>query len=193
LANGFSSFVKSGELEIDIYTVRVKLAFLIPEILPIRGKRARVYYHGIPQFCILCYTPGHLKSDCPNDPVSWTDYIESLKDTGIPLRLFEQLDNSYSTPNNSNNPASSTPRRADSVSRADIVSLIREAFEAAPPNPNLSQSVNQSGAAASDNNSGLSGPPRPPINPTPVLRPRVRPPIAQNLEIDPTVRGRGRG
>jgi hypothetical protein len=116
-----SSFCKNGEFENDVYTVNIRLKYLIPEFLPIRGKRARVYYHGIAPFCIVCNTPGHTKPECRNAPVPWSDYVQFLKGTGIPARLFEPIaENSYgasantlgqnlfgfltSTPKNSNNP-----------------------------------------------------------------------------------------
>jgi len=127
-----------GELTIDVYTVKLRLSFLVPEFLPIRGKRARVYYHGIQPFCVQCYTPGHHRSDCFNHQVSWIDYTESLKVTGIPARLFDPV-----TENIFNNSglASSTPMRnlnPNASLHAGLISFLQNYSQ------NQSQSPNQS-------------------------------------------------
>jgi hypothetical protein len=70
------------------YVVSLKLAYHIPEYLPIWGKKARVYYHGIPIFCGSCHDIGHSRSECRNRAITWTDYIRSLSSTGIPSELF---------------------------------------------------------------------------------------------------------
>jgi hypothetical protein len=70
------------------YVVRLKLKFHVPEYLPIWGKKARVYYHGIPIFCGSCHDIGHSRAECGNKAVTWTDYIKNLAGTGIPLELF---------------------------------------------------------------------------------------------------------
>ncbi len=127
-----SRFCKKGEFETDIYTVNIRLKFLIPEFLPIRGKRARIYYHGIAPFCIVCNTPSHLKPECHNAPVHWSDYIQSLKNKGIPARLFDPIpENIYgagpsSQSNKFSNPFTSTPRHPSSAE-----DLLRSLFEGA--------------------------------------------------------------
>jgi hypothetical protein len=68
--------------------VNLKLRFHIPEYLPMWGKKARVYYHGIPSFCVGCYTVGHVKADCEENSISWKDFINNLLDLGIEKRLF---------------------------------------------------------------------------------------------------------
>jgi hypothetical protein len=52
------------------------------------GKKARVYYHGIPSFCVGCYTVGHVRADCEENSISWKDYINTLVDSGIEKRIF---------------------------------------------------------------------------------------------------------
>jgi hypothetical protein len=195
---GESRFCKTGEYENDIYTCKIKLVYLIPEYLPIKGKRARIYYHGIAPFCIVCNNDGHVKNDCTNAPVPWADYIESLKDTGIPPSYFEPAENLVFNTSNSSNlgPLSSTPTHSSSALRSELQSLIQEAISAATgvqlpqQNQNLNNSQNQI-------------PPSPPvipvINPTvnPTARPRTRASVAnlsgQSLGHQPTpARGRGR-
>ncbi len=171
--------------------MKLKLSYLIPEFLPIRGKRARVYYHGIAPFCIVCNSPGHVKAECENDPVPWNEYVESLKDTGIPPALFEPLDNSFQfTPNNSNF-ASSTPRREGDI-RVELFNIIQEAFgnsvaaqnqsqnnSVQNPNPNLNQSINPTPVRRSARHTPGDIDPRP-----------VTPPTRGNNSSN---RGRGRG
>jgi hypothetical protein len=68
--------------------VRLKLSYQIPEFLPMWGKKARVYYHGIPPFCVSCYGLGHVKNSCDSETISWRDYIHRLVDSGISKELF---------------------------------------------------------------------------------------------------------
>jgi hypothetical protein len=70
------------------YVVKLKLAYHIPEYLPMFGKKARVYYHGIPGFCVSCHETGHVKNDCDSNSISWRDYIKKLIELGIPKPLF---------------------------------------------------------------------------------------------------------
>jgi hypothetical protein len=181
-------------LQNDVYSVRLRLSYLLPEFLPIRGKRARIYYHGIPPFCVLCYAQGHVRQECQNNPVSWNDYIEGLKDTGIPSALFEPIDtSSFSTPNTSNlsnPPSSSTPRGSEAITRAELRSLLQEfALSNSPFFANASQSQNQPAQPPSQ-------PPVVVINPTPRITRSAR--AARNsapeiITIDEDIPSRGRG
>ncbi len=178
-----STFCKTGEFENDVYTVKIKLQYLIPEFLPIKGKRARVYYHGIPPYCIVCNTPGHTKPECPNEPVPWSSYIQSLKDTGIPAILFEPISEN---PNQAVRPNifNLTPRRIpEGLSQENIQSVLQSVFS------NLS---NQNFRTPSTSGSGV--PPGGPINPTPnPPRGRGRGSGLINPTITSTPQGRGRG
>jgi len=42
------------------------------------GKKVRVYYHGIPLFCVHCYEIGHNRFECANEQVTWKQYIDKL-------------------------------------------------------------------------------------------------------------------
>ncbi len=156
------------DLENDVYSVRVRLSYLIPEFLPIRGKRARIYYHGIQPFCLLCYVPGHLRQDCENGtPVTWTEYVESLKQTGIPLGYFAPLEISASNTSSSSLPSASTPRSGSQpVTREELRSFLQEF-------------VNQSQPSAQGGAPPLQVPipvtPVRPIVPIPLMRVNARP------------------
>jgi hypothetical protein len=175
----------TGEFENDVYTVRIRLNYLIPEFLPIRGKRARVYYHGIAPFCILCYTPGHHRQECGNNPVTWSEYIESLKDTGIPAPLFEPLESSFHfnsfNSNNSNSNLTSTPRGQNNQLN-QLRELLQEALfqNNSQANPGPSQAPPQA-------------PPAPPqVNPIPRMVTR-RSAGSESAVADPQPPPRGRG
>jgi hypothetical protein len=183
---GDSRFCKTGDYENDVYSARVRLEYLIPEYLPIKGKRARVYYHGIAPFCIACNNTGHVKVECNETPVSWSEYIEALKDTGIPDSYFEPTEASY-TPNNSSNGSqffSSTPRNGSQAAflRTELQSIIHDAIAAATngaiANANVNSSV-QNPTIQNNLNQSQNQVPVPPslaINPT--VRPRTRASLA---------------
>ena len=55
------------------YNVRIKLRGDIPQLLPILGKRIRVYYPGIQRQCTNCFK-GHPKNKCHSKKMSWNEY-----------------------------------------------------------------------------------------------------------------------
>ncbi len=102
----------------DIYSVKVKLSHPIPEYLPIRGKKAKVYYHGILPFCSNCHTIGHQTNACANPTANWWSYIEKLRSCDIPLEFFGSwVTNSFQT---------STPNRTEANIKAQFLSFMQE-------------------------------------------------------------------
>ena len=71
------------------YKVNLKLKHQIAEYLPMWGKKAQVYYHGIPLFCRGYFSIGHNKSTCGNKTCSWKRYIDDLLDSGILEEYFK--------------------------------------------------------------------------------------------------------
>jgi len=71
-------------LMVDEFEVKIQLAFIIPEHLPIFGIKTRAYYHGMPKQCGKCYTLGHIKQECQSQPKTWFQYVTELKDQGVP-------------------------------------------------------------------------------------------------------------
>jgi hypothetical protein len=57
------------------FTVDVKLDRHVPDILPIRGKRVRLSYPGIPAFCSKCWQIGHTFRDCTKIKTNWLEYV----------------------------------------------------------------------------------------------------------------------
>jgi len=66
----------------DEWVVDVKLNQHIPQVLPINGNRATVYYPGIPKLCKKCYRTDHTAPSCKN-PVDWLDYVATFVNTGL--------------------------------------------------------------------------------------------------------------
>ena len=55
--------------------VTMKLAWKIPQFLPMMGRKIEVYHRGINLTCVNCYQEGHKRKDCPNERVQWLDYV----------------------------------------------------------------------------------------------------------------------
>lgn len=67
----------------DVCYTDLQLENHIPETLPAYGLRLRVYYHGNKPQCNRCYGVGHKKFECKANQVTWSEYIEELKSTGV--------------------------------------------------------------------------------------------------------------
>jgi hypothetical protein len=59
------------------YNVKIKLNGDIPQLLPILGKRIRIFYPGTPRLCTNCFK-GHHRSSCHSRKISWKDYTEQF-------------------------------------------------------------------------------------------------------------------
>ncbi len=62
----------------DSYSVNVKLRKHIPDTLPIRGKRVKLTYPGIPAFCNQCWRIGHTHWDCQRGKSNWLEFVEDF-------------------------------------------------------------------------------------------------------------------
>ena len=57
-------------------TVKMQLDHPIPQLLPMAGKRVKIYYKGIQKLCTNCFQPGHQKLRCPNTRKNWLSYVD---------------------------------------------------------------------------------------------------------------------
>ena len=57
-------------------TVKMRLDHPIPQLLPMAGKRVKIYYKGIQKLCTNCLVPGHQKLQCPNTRKNWLNYVD---------------------------------------------------------------------------------------------------------------------
>jgi len=60
-----------------IYSVRMKLERDMPQLIPMHGKRIRLYYRGIIKRCTNCFG-SHQRKNCKEEKVPWIKYVEQF-------------------------------------------------------------------------------------------------------------------
>lgn len=60
-----------------VYSVKIKLMNDIPQLLPMDGRRVKIYYRGIRKLCTSCFGK-HFRRDCKNEKVQWIDYVSKF-------------------------------------------------------------------------------------------------------------------
>ena len=71
------------------YSIKMRLNKDIPQLLPMWGKRVRVYHKGIQKLCSNCFGP-HPRRVCRSEKVAWTRYVLDFmeKNRDIPSDLY---------------------------------------------------------------------------------------------------------
>ena len=71
------------------FTVKMKLHSPIPQLLPMWGKRIRIYYRGIQKLCPRCFG-NHPRKNCRSEKRRWIDYVLEFMEhyTTIPESLY---------------------------------------------------------------------------------------------------------
>ena len=64
-----------GENTTGIYSVKMRLYNNIPQLLPIDGRRIKIYYRNIIKLCSSCFGT-HNRRECREDKVKWIDYVD---------------------------------------------------------------------------------------------------------------------
>ena len=59
------------------YSIMMKLDRPIPQLLPMCGRRVKIYHAGIQKLCTNCFGP-HKKSTCTNVKVAWINYVQTF-------------------------------------------------------------------------------------------------------------------
>jgi len=63
--------IEEDDIEVDVLMTK-----LIPEILPIKGQRIKLYYPGIKTLCLKCFKSGHPKWECTQTfKTNWLEYV----------------------------------------------------------------------------------------------------------------------
>jgi len=59
----------SGDVDLHtgIYSVKMALDSPIPQMIPMGGKKIRIYHRGIQKQCQNCFEVGHRKADCKEE------------------------------------------------------------------------------------------------------------------------------
>ena len=60
-----------------IYSVKMKLDREIPQLLPMDGKRVKIFYRGIEKLCTNCFRQ-HNRAQCKDQKVPWIAYVEDF-------------------------------------------------------------------------------------------------------------------
>ena len=60
------------------YTAKMALNRPIPQLLPMGGKRIKVYYRGISKLCGKCFRQGHKREVCQKNKRDWMDYVDEF-------------------------------------------------------------------------------------------------------------------
>ena len=72
------------------YSVLMKLETNMPQLIPMNGRRVKIYHKGITKLCTKCFG-NHRKSDCKEDKkTDWIDYVANFMATHqeIPVELY---------------------------------------------------------------------------------------------------------
>ena len=71
------------------FTVKMKLHSPIPQLLPMWGKRIRIYYRGIQKLCPRCFG-NHPRKNCKSEKRRWLDYVLEFMDhyQDIPNEIY---------------------------------------------------------------------------------------------------------
>ena len=56
------------------YSIKMRLKKEIPQLLPMWGKRIRIYYRGVTKLCPNCFGT-HPRKNCRSEKVSWIQYV----------------------------------------------------------------------------------------------------------------------
>ena len=59
------------------YSVLIKLQTDLPQLVPMYGKRVRLYHRGITKLCSNCFGP-HARRVCKNEKVNWLSYVKQF-------------------------------------------------------------------------------------------------------------------
>ena len=62
------------------FTIKMRLNRDIPQLLPMWGKRVRIYYRGVQKLCSNCFGT-HPRKNCRSDRVSWVAYCLRFMET----------------------------------------------------------------------------------------------------------------
>lgn len=100
------------------YSVKMRMDREMPQLLPLGGKKIRVYYKGIRKLCNNCFEPGHLKRDCKKERVDWMAYIDMFKKQfefadGVFLGRWERMHKDWLNKNTKTNCSSIQTQASD--------------------------------------------------------------------------------
>ena len=71
------------------FSIKMRLRKDIPQLLPMWGKRIRIYHRGVQKLCSNCFGT-HLRRNCRSEKIRWTRYVLNFmeKNPEIPPELY---------------------------------------------------------------------------------------------------------
>ena len=87
------------------YSIMMVLEHKIPQLIPMNGRRVKIYHKGIEKLCTKCFGK-HRKSDCRSEnKVNWLDYVRNFMvlNEFIPIELFGRWNDLVKTVSDHNN------------------------------------------------------------------------------------------
>jgi hypothetical protein len=66
------------DLNTGIYSAKMNLIKPIPQLIPMCGKKIKIYHKGIKKQCMKCFGTGHFKRDCLEERKEWLDYVDGF-------------------------------------------------------------------------------------------------------------------
>ena len=77
------------DLNTGIYSAKMNLIKPIPQLIPMCGKKIKIYHKGIKKQCMKCFGTGHFKRDCSKERKEWLDYVDSfMLDAKLPDEYY---------------------------------------------------------------------------------------------------------
>jgi hypothetical protein len=78
-----------GVNALGTYSVKMKLSKEIPQLLPMYGKRVKIYYKGVSKLCFNCFGK-HQRKHCDVAKMPWIDYVKAfmVKYSNFPPEAF---------------------------------------------------------------------------------------------------------
>jgi hypothetical protein len=66
------------DLNTGVYSAKMNLIKPIPQLIPMCGKKIKIYHRGIRKQCMKCFGTGHFKRDCGEERKEWLDYVDGF-------------------------------------------------------------------------------------------------------------------
>jgi hypothetical protein len=78
-----------GVNALGTYSVKMKLSKEIPQLLPMYGKRVKIYYKGVSKLCFNCFGK-HQRKHCDVAKMPWIDFVKAFmtKYSNFPPEAF---------------------------------------------------------------------------------------------------------
>jgi hypothetical protein len=133
------------------YSIMMVLEHKIPQLLPMNGRRVKMYHKGIDKLCTKCFGV-HRKSDCKSEmKTAWIDYVRHFMTTNdfIPTELYGRWNDLVK---NTTNYSSGRDSEEPNTERRDQQEEQNSASQERPDEPVNTKSINKPGTSSQREN-----------------------------------------